>query len=181
METLVLDAGYQPIDRVTWEKAFTLFFLGKVEIVEEYEDRHIRSATIRWKMPAVIRFLQFVSNKKMTVKFTRENVYTRDRGKCQYCSKNLKRAEITYDHVIPKVQGGKTNWRNIVICCMPCNQKKKDKTPEQAKMKLLKTPTKPKNMPNSMYFTFVWRKEMPKEWKSYCYDMSYWNADLEEE
>jgi len=45
METLVLNPGYEPVARVPWQRAVTLLFLGKVEVVEEYDDKEIRSVT----------------------------------------------------------------------------------------------------------------------------------------
>lgn len=179
METLVLDVSYQPIDRIPWQRAFILLFSNKVEIVEEYEDRKVRSATREWKIPSVIRFLKYVFNRKRAIKFSRENVYTRDKGKCQYCGCNVKRMEITYDHVIPRSAGGKTQWENVVICCFSCNQKKKNRTPEQAKMCLITVPIKPKSLPSTIRFTFVWKEDMPKTWQSYCWDINYWHANLE--
>lgn len=193
METLVLDIGYQPVARVSWERAFTLFFLGKVEIVEEYEDAVVRSATLEWKVPAVVRFLQFCGVKNKSAKFSRENVYARDKGKCQYCKCNVKRSEITYDHVVPKSLGGKTNWENIATCCFDCNQCKKDRQTSCANKKCKKClgkkydmnpiqkPVKPKFIPASLKFTFFWRKGMPKEWKSYLVDIMYWHTRLDED
>jgi len=87
----------------------------------EYEDKCVHSATMEWKIPSVIRFLKYVSNRKKAIKFSRENVYTRDKGKCQYCGDRVKRMEITYDHVVPRAKGGKTCWQNVVICCFGCS------------------------------------------------------------
>lgn len=180
-ETLVLDVSYQPIDRISWERAFTLLFQGKVEIIEEYQDKTVRSATMEWKIPSVVRFLKYMGNKKKAIKFSRENVYTRDKGKCQYCGCDVKRMEITYDHVLPRAQGGKTQWENVVISCFPCNQRKKNRTPEQAGMRLITKPVKPKSLPNTIRLTFVWREGMPKEWKSYLFDIQYWHSQLDED
>src|SRR5262249_37242294 len=124
METLVLTASYEPVARVSWKRAVTLLFDGKVEVIEEYEDRFIRSVTLESKMPSVIRFLRVVRTRKKTPKFSRENVYARDNGRCQYCAKKVARSEATYDHVVLRALGGKTTWENVVICCVPCNQKK---------------------------------------------------------
>ena len=108
-------------------------------------------------------------------------MYTRDKGKCQYCNKKVLRTSSTYDHVIPRAQNGKTTWTNVVISCFDCNQKKKNRTPEQARMKLLIKPVKPKSLPQTIRLTFVWQKGMPKSWKSYMYDMRYWHTQLEED
>lgn len=129
METLVLNAGYQPVARITWQRAITLLFLGKVEVIDEYEDRTIRSVSFEVKMPSVVRFLRMLTRRKPVVRFSRENVFARDQGQCQYCGTRLTRAESTYDHVVPRSQGGRTNWENIVIACVPCNQRKGGRTP----------------------------------------------------
>src|SRR4051812_11836 len=110
METLVLSASYEPVARVSWQRAISLVFGGKVEVVEEYEDREVRSITFAIKMPSVVRFLKSVRGRKRAVKFSRENVYARDLGKCQYCNGKVQRHESTYDHVVPRAQGGKTQW-----------------------------------------------------------------------
>jgi len=70
METLVLSTGYEPLARVSWQRAINLLFLGKVEVVEEYEDRLVRSVTFAVKMPSVIRFLRAVRNRKRAIKFS---------------------------------------------------------------------------------------------------------------
>src|SRR5215831_19188315 len=114
METLVLSAVYEPVARVPWQRAMTLLFLGKVEVVEEYEDRFVRSVTYEFRMPSVIRFLRALRGRKKAIKFSRESVYARDRGVCQYCADKVPRHEATYDHVIPRVSGGTTHWMSEV-------------------------------------------------------------------
>ena len=105
MDTLVLDTSYIPIQKVTWQRAITLLSLGKVEVLEEYEDREIKSVTFSIKMPSIIRFLNAARKRHKMVKFSRENIYTRDREKCQYCGIKLSRPEMTLDHDIPKSKG----------------------------------------------------------------------------
>src|ERR1043166_2750823 len=117
METLVLDASYVPVARVHWQRAVTLLFMGKVEVVEEYEDRSIKSVTFSINMPSIVRFIRAMRSKKKAVKFSRENVFARDHGTGQYCGDRLLRPEATYDHVIPRAQGGKTEWDNVVMAC----------------------------------------------------------------
>src|SRR5208282_6273340 len=106
METLVLSTGYEPVARVPWQRAIHLLFLGKVEIVEEYDDRLVRSVTVSLNMPSVIRFLRAVRGRKRAIKFSRENVYARDKGRCQYCGHTVPRTDFTYDHVIPRRLNG---------------------------------------------------------------------------
>lgn len=179
MDTLVLSAGYEPVARVTWQRAITLLFGGKVEVVEEYENRSIRSVTLELKMPSIIRFLKAVRGKKRAVKFSRENVYLRDKGTCQYCGTKVPRHDFTYDHVTPRNQGGQTTWDNIVIACTPCNQKKAGRTPEQAGMHLTSRPVRPVKLPDTYHLTFTWNKSMPESWKQFLTSVSYWTAELD--
>lgn len=181
METLVLSQSYEPVARVSWQRAITLIWEGKVEVVEEYENWTVKSVTLEFKVPAVIRFLKKVFGRKRAVKFSRENVYARDNGRCQYCATKVARPEATYDHVLPRTQGGQTRWENIVISCVPCNQKKGGRTPEQAKMVLLSQPVKPKKLPDTVRLTFTYRKGMPESWANWLRSTAYWNTELESE
>lgn len=179
METLVLSQSYEPVARVSWQRAITLLFENKVEVVEEYEDWTVKSVTIEFKVPSVIRFLKKVIGRKRAVKFSRENVFARDSGRCQYCASKVTRPEATYDHVVPRAQGGQTRWENIVIACVPCNQKKGGRTPEQAKMHLLSVPVKPKKLPDTVRLTFTFQKGMPASWATWLRSVQYWNGELE--
>ena len=78
------------------------------------------------------------------VKFTRQSVFERDEYRCQYCGEKFHRDSLEKEHVIPKAQGGQSTWNNIVASCKPCNSKKRDRTPEQAGMKLLRKPREPR-------------------------------------
>lgn len=170
---LVLDAGYTPIGTISWQKAFCLIMTEKVEIIEEYIDLWIHSAKQTFKVPSVVRFIRNVRKRMRNVKFSRENVYTRDKGKCQYCSIPVSREEFTLDHCIPRSKHGQTCWENVVVCCVECNRKKANKTPEEAGMRLKIQPVRPKNL----FQVFSWKKSFPPEWKSFL----YWNVELENE
>jgi 5-methylcytosine-specific restriction endonuclease McrA len=180
METLVLNPGYEPIARVTWQRAVTLLTLGKVEVVEEYADREVRSVTFAFKMPSIVRLLRALRGVRKAIKFSRENVYARDGGRCQYCGAGVRRDEITYDHVVPRALGGKTTWDNIVTACVGCNQRKGSKTPEQAGMKLRCPPVKPKKLPESFRITLAFGQGMPESWRSFLRSYSYWHGELDE-
>lgn len=178
METLLLTRGYEPIDRISWQRAVGLWWRSKVEIVEHYEDRVIRAPSLEVQMPSVVRILQGMRPKRLVATFSRANVYARDRGTCQYCALKLARTEATYDHVVPRRLGGKTTWENIVIACFVCNQKKGGRTPDQAQMRLRSIPAKPGARPA------VWALEpgaVPTSWRQYLVDDRYWNGRLEEE
>ncbi len=181
METLVLNRSYQPVARIPWQRAITLLFLGKVELVEAYEDQTIRSVSFEIKVPSVVRFLRMLARRKPVIRFSRENVYARDHGRCQYCQRPVTRAEATYDHVIPRSRGGATNWENIVIACVPCNQNKGGRTPDQAHMPLKVKPVKPTKLPDTLRLTFLFQKGMPASWSTWLRDLTYWHGSLEED
>jgi 5-methylcytosine-specific restriction endonuclease McrA len=123
-----------------------MFFLGKVEIVEEY-DHHIRSVSVAIKAPAVVRLLRFFRVGRRSPSLSRINILARDNFTCQYCSREMPAKEATLDHVIPRSQGGKTTWENIVCACSSCNRRKGGRTPKEANMKLLSKPCKPQWLP----------------------------------
>jgi 5-methylcytosine-specific restriction endonuclease McrA len=179
-DVLVLNIDYQPTGRMTWQRAITQWVKGRIEIIDSYEDKDIKSVTFSMKMPAVVRELTRY-RRKNAVKFSRENVYTRDKGRCQYCGEVVPRVKATYDHVLPRDLGGKTKWDNIVIACFECNQRKRNRTPEQANMRLLSKPVKPKHLPNTVRLTFTWQKGMPDQWKNWIYDVKYWHSEIEQE
>lgn len=172
---LVLDQGYQPHRVISWQRAVTMLFQDKVEILEEY-DEDIRSVSITIKMPAVVRLLQRVRGKKRSVRFSRINVATRDNYTCQYCDTKLPLRKLTYDHVIPRSKGGKTSWCNIVMACYPCNSKKRSMSPTRAGMRLKKKPVKPKHLP-VVVFRIDKQATLPDLW----YNWIYWHGKLEEE
>jgi 5-methylcytosine-specific restriction endonuclease McrA len=180
METLLLNASYEPLRRVPWETAINLILDGKVEVVEEYEDRFIRSVSITFKLPSIIRFLQYITPRHKKMKFNRSSVYIRDRGRCQYCSKKVPLKDFTYDHVIPRSKGGTSTWENIVVACVPCNQQKGGRTPKEAGMTLLSTPKQPDRPQNKFIMGMTYEKGMPVSWKKFLGDLAYWNAELEE-
>lgn len=178
MDTLVLSHSYQPIMRVPWQRAIGLVLSGRVEVLEEYEDRQIRSTRSAFPMPAVIRFIQkVVGFFRRGVKFNRRNVWLRDKGHCQYCARKVSLSEFTFDHVTPKSQGGKTCWENIVVSCLACNGRKEDRTPTQAHMVLKNVPVRPKSLPGSD-LSMTWGEGMPSSWKDYLGSVQYWHGTL---
>ena len=180
MDTLVLDARYAPVARVSWFRALGLLFARKAEVVEVYEDRAVRSVTVEFAVPSVVRFVRAIRRGPDKVRFSRENVFARDRGRCQYCSRVLARAEATWDHVVPRKQGGHTRWTNIVIACVPCNQRKGGRTPHQAGMTLRRLPEEPRYLSGGVCLTLA-REPIPESWRAWLRDAAYWHVKLEED
>lgn len=172
--TLLLDQSYRPVKVIPWQRAITLLFLGKIEIIETYENE-VRSTSVVFKMPAVARLIRAFKRPKKPVKFSRVNIYSRDNWCCQYCGKQFSMANLTYDHVIPRNQGGKTTWTNIVSACGGadgCNTRKGGRTPEQAGMKLRKKPKRPTWVPAVQ--VVVSQESCPDAWRDYL----YWTVPL---
>ncbi|HJL20524.1 MAG TPA: HNH endonuclease [Sandaracinaceae bacterium LLY-WYZ-13_1] len=171
METLVLTNGYFPHRIVTWQKAVTMSYVGKVEVVETYEEI-VRSVSLAMEMPAVVRLTRPVRHRPPRVRFSRVNVLTRDGFRCQYCGETLPARELTYDHVVPRSKGGRTSWTNIVTACRPCNHRKGNRTPTEAGMTLRQPPVRPKSLP---FPTGQLRlgQPVPDPWKTWV----WWTAD----
>jgi 5-methylcytosine-specific restriction endonuclease McrA len=171
--TLLLNASFEPLKIIGWQRAITLLFAGKVEVIEEYS-REVHSVTFSVKLPSILRLLKYVKVKKnRMVKFSRANIYARDKYTCQYCGKAYRSEELTFDHVIPVSRGGAKSWENIVTACIECNRQKGGRTPEEAGMKLIQRPTEPRWVPN-FSLTLVF-KNAPESWRDYL----YWNVELE--
>lgn len=164
--TLLLNSSFEPMKVVNWKKAIIMVTLGKVEVIEDY-DRVIRGVRMRLRLPAVIRLNRFIRRKTPIIKFSRQNLYVRDKGRCQYCGASFDQKELTYDHVIPRSRGGQTEWTNIVTCCPSCNLKKGGRTPEEAGMSLIRKPKAPIWIP--LLTMTLGIKEPPEAWKDYLY------------
>lgn len=140
---------------------------GKAECIEYYADllnniEDITNAEIS-NIPTIIKMRYYVAVPYKELPFNKKNIYTRDNYTCQYCGKQTE--TLTLDHVFPKSRGGKYTWENIVACCPECNQKKADRTPEEAGMKLLREPVRP-----SDFMEFEFQKCTTKEtedWKRF--------------
>jgi len=165
--TLVLNAFMVPHRIASWQEVITELFTGKVEILSEYDEIVYSSKErgIVIRKPAVARLLKPIGSHKKGVKFSRVNVMARDNFECQYCGKRLAMKHLNYDHVVPRVQGGKTDWNNIVACCYECNDKKGARTPEQAKMKLRRKPFRPKTLPLAQPVLAI--RDIPVEWEPF--------------
>ncbi len=146
--TLLLNATFEPLKIISWQRAITLLTQGKVEVIDFY-DRDIRGVSITFRLPSILRLLKLVKVRRASreVRFSRANIYQRDKYTCQYCGIKYPAEDLTFDHVIPQVQGGQATWENIVTACLPCNNKKGGRTPREAGMRLIRPPAKPRWMP----------------------------------
>jgi 5-methylcytosine-specific restriction endonuclease McrA len=160
---LLLNATFEPLHIVSWKHVIRLLTAGKVEVVEE-SDREIRSLSVVFRLPSVVRLLRYVHYRQPLPKLTRANIYARDDFRCAFCGREYEARALSLDHIVPRAQGGKTLWENVVTCCVPCNVKKANRTPAQAHMTLLRQPTRPDRL-NSFVLTFG--RQLPPSWRNY--------------
>lgn len=194
-KVLVLNRSFLPIHITSVRRAFCLLYQGLARAVDQeyrtfdFESWAQLSATVHderiglvdrvIRVPRVILLLAFDRVPKRRVRFSRFNIYSRDRNTCQYCGKVFPRSELNLDHVVPRSRGGKSTWENVVCSCHECNRRKGGRTPEEAGMRLLRPPRRPEWTP-FMLETFSLRRY--REWAPFLsvVDASYWNVELEE-
>ena len=162
--SLLLSAGYEPIKIISWKKAITLVFLGKVEVLEEYSTC-VHSPTVSISLPSVVKLNRFVKPIPRRVKFSRQNVFSRDNYTCQYCRKRFPVNQLTYDHVVPRSRGGRTNWTNVVASCQKCNLRKGNKPLDTINFRLMKNPEEPRWMPQ--LGSIFGKESAPSSWNMY--------------
>ncbi len=173
---LVLNADYTPLSYYPlslwpWQTAIKAVFLERVDIVASY-DRAVHSQSLDMKVPSVIALRQYVRTSEFPA-FTRFNLFLRDRFACQYCGSQQ---HLTYDHVIPRRQGGKTTWENIATACAPCNMKKGGRTPKEAGMHLAMRPIRPTSWQLQQHGKAFPPNYLHETWR----DWLYWDIELEE-
>jgi len=196
---LVLNKHYMAIRIVGARRAFSLLFCQLAEVVSFEEGgylgydfqswcqvsefkRHFQPDGYDWvstvnfhiAVPRIVRLLFYDHLPQSEVKFNRRNIFARDRNSCQYCGKRYPTSELSLDHVIPKSAGGKSNWENLVCACVQCNIKKGGLTPQQAGMKLIAKPVKPKH--NALIHIHLGQQRY-HSWKQFL-DHAYWSVEL---
>lgn len=145
MKTLVLNAGYEPVRVVSWQKAMILLLTEKADLIKSYS-RLIRSARHAFQAPQVIKLKRYIKNFAIAaggIAYSRQNVFKRDKYTCQYCSKKLSEKSATIDHILPRSRGGVDTWENTVCCCVACNSRKGNRSPEESQMPLIRKPRRP--------------------------------------
>lgn len=142
LKTLKLDASYRPIEVIDALEALVLCWMDKALMLESHAEKAY-SPNESFNLPAVIVLKRLVKFTYNNMQCNRHNVLWRDRNTCQYCGDIFDDKELTLDHIVPKSRGGPNTWTNIVAACKDCNQRKGDKTPQEANMKLVRPPKKP--------------------------------------
>jgi 5-methylcytosine-specific restriction endonuclease McrA len=174
---LVVNRSYAAVRVVTVRRAFVMLYRDAAEVIHIengmyvnydfrswcelswfwYEelfgsahfdsDEWVRVVHFGIRAPRVIRLLRFDHAPRQAVRFNRKNLFARDNNRCQYCGDAFPASQLSFDHVTPRSRGGNTTWENVVTCCLSCNSRKGNRTPQEAGMKLHSTPSTPKENP----------------------------------
>lgn len=197
-QVLVLNRLWQAVNVCSVRRALALIFEGHAQVVlsdsegvfrtygfKEWRDfshaqpdpECIATVSFRIRVPRVILLLVFDRLPKKEVKFTRHNIFERDKNTCQYCGHVFERKDLNLDHVIPRDRGGPTSWENIVCSCIPCNTRKANCTPQEAGMHLIRKPKRPKWRP---FVQVSFQTPYHDSWRHFL-DLAYWNVELGQE
>jgi 5-methylcytosine-specific restriction endonuclease McrA len=190
---LVLNSLYQAVQVTGVRRAFRLFYAGRARAVTpdfssydfenwcdlppRAQDEVIHTPTRAIRIPKVIQLIQYDKLPSREVRFTRRNIFYRDKNRCQYCGKIFRQKDLNLDHVVPLSRGGLSTWDNVVCACVPCNTRKGDRTPIEAGLRLIRRPKKPAGHP---MLRATWIGPCPEEWKTYL-DEAYWNVELHDD
>lgn len=193
-KVLVLNRSYFPVHVTSLRRAFSLLYQGVAKAVDDQyqtfdfnswsalsaslNDETIGLVGQAIKVPRVILLVAYDRVPKRRVRFSRFNVFARDKNTCQYCGRRLPRSELNLDHVVPRSKGGTSGWDNVVCSCFACNRKKGGLLLEETHMRLIEKPVQPEWTP-FMIETFSFKRY--REWLPYLseVDAAYWNTELE--
>lgn len=159
---LVLNQNYEPMTVTNAKKAIILLYLGKAELVEK-NNAVVHSVRNSMPLPSIVRLTRYINVPRKRIILSRKNIIKRDNHQCQYCGH--RNGPVTIDHVIPRDRGGEDTWENLVCACVRCNNKKGNRTPEEAKMKLARKPQRP----NYIFFIRYFVGNIDSRWAPYLY------------
>ena len=194
---LVLNRLWQAINVCSAERALGLLYTGHAQVVHQdgttfntFSFREwcdfsggsdgaevVQTISLRIRLPRIILLLFFDRLPNKEVKFTRHNVFERDKNTCQYCGHKFDRSELNIDHIVPRQRGGLTTWTNVVCSCVECNRRKGSKTPEEAGLRLVRRPKKPRWRP---FIEVQFIRTADHSWRHFL-DLAYWNVELGED
>lgn len=169
----VENGTYVSYDFQSWREVSE--WKASIEGRKEHDD-WIRAVNFEIQVPRVIRLLRYDQFPKNVIKFNRRNIFLRDENRCQYCGHRFPTQQLSLDHVVPRSQGGLTNWENIVCACLRCNVRKGGRTPHEAHMRLKRRPVKPRRSPMLSHQLTCVKYE---SWKQFL-DDAYWTVELQD-
>jgi 5-methylcytosine-specific restriction endonuclease McrA len=162
-KVLILNQNYEPMSIVNVRKAIVLLYLGKAELIESNETLRVHSVSMTMPFPSILRLGVYVRVPYKKIILSRKNILRRDSHKCQYCGRSD--LTLTVDHVLPVSRGGEDTWENLVCACVNCNNKKGDRTPDEALLPLRRTPMRPNHVTFIRHFV----GSVDDRWKPYLF------------
>lgn len=191
---LVLNRLWQAVNVCSARRAIALLYAGHAQVVHEDGDGFqifrfeawcevahaadpsdmVHGVSLAMRCPRVVVLGRFDRLPDKEVRFSRSNLFARDHHVCQYCRVRHERKDLNIDHVVPRHRGGKTVWTNVVCCCIACNRRKGNRTPEEARMPLLRQPKKPRWQP---FLEIQFARNYDESWSRFL-DMSSWKVEL---
>ena len=145
------------------KKAIILLYLGKAELIEAYDSKRVRSVSVVMPFPSIVRLSVYINIPYKKIILSRKNILRRDGHRCQYCGRGD--VSLTVDHIVPKARGGDDTWENLVTACVECNNRKGDRTPEEAHTLLLRRPMRPNHVTFIRHFV----GNLDERWKPYLF------------
>jgi 5-methylcytosine-specific restriction endonuclease McrA len=185
LRTLVLNSDGRPLS--TWplslisaQEAVSAVWRDRVTVLETWEDAYFRSPSRTIAVPKVVMLREYapISGEP---KFCRRSILLRDHFRCQYCGRPFASQDLTYDHVIPRSQGGKTVWTNIVTACLRCNGTKGDRLPNFSGRKGMPgslRPLKEPRRPSNAELLRAGLEFLPNDVREDFASWLYWNTEL---
>ena len=158
-----MDPDYTTYDWEDWK-----------DIPPQPDEEFLATPSFRVRIPRVVLLLHFDRLPRHEIRFTRKNIFFRDKNRCQYCGGRFSTSELNLDHVVPLSRGGKSAWENVVCCCVRCNSRKGGLLPNQAGMQLIRVPLRPRWHP---FVKLSFSHSRYESWKNFL-DVAYWNTEL---
>jgi 5-methylcytosine-specific restriction endonuclease McrA len=160
LPVLLLNRHYVPIRVSTLRRGLVLLYAGNAraldgtgdlfdfdewaKLVPGPDDDSIQLVRGQLRAPRVLHLSRYDRVPEIAIRLTRQNLMLRDQYQCQYCGKRPGPSELNLDHVVPRARGGTDSWDNLVVSCRPCNMRKGKKSPREAGMHLLRSPSVPR-------------------------------------
>jgi len=168
-QVLLLNANMVALKTVSIQRAISLISKGAVDVVASDPDRKLRSPSVTWEFPLVLRLRYYTNVPKRKAIWSRRGVFSRDNYTCVYCGSKLSREDATVDHIMPretcqKMKIQASTWTNTACSCPKCNRRKANRSLRDSGMKFHDPNFEPK-IPRTNYI--VASGEIPDVWRVY--------------